>query len=1788
MKHKCSLKSIFATATLALATLTYSATTSAQSIFAHYKGIAGREYIKGMQQVHEFEYTYYVTPSSPRELVLPFEGFSDDKTRSDEPKGYIRWYDYNTDHASDRLSVYDTAKSLLKSVSDSEGNSRGLFAWKDNISSEPAGPNHYTVGVTYKAPAEANDENWQGDDIACDVSRYIDFGPTISGSNQYFTHEPTLQIRYIFHIRPAKAMAEQIVNTTSTDIHGKYSDLTLEDNKRIVFGAKNADALMAIKMKMPVTNYYFYPLKNTNHHVYSSDKLHEITSSDFNKQSMLHATAFQWRVYDQTKSKYTILASSTTMSMWSYTSMNILMTNRNGWKDLDGKAVNKPSISHGSTVYFVVYAKNGDSMAPVANFEVLYQSTYPKTRAQILADGDNDRIVEYLDSHYQKAAKPISFDDDNETLTLDAPTVENNISPFASKWDRRSYSYTYPELRDYTCPAASGVIHGEYGIYKSANVAGVSDKQQKSAGGHYMYSWNAPGNPVLYDRTYEQTGGKQYGYFLFVDASDESRQIAAADFQANLCSGARLIFSGAVTDYTATSGITQPQVMFKLYGITRDDNDAITDQRLITSFSSGDFANNTDGGRQFGKWFQVYSKMVLPKNSGAENFSDFRIVIDNMCPNTSGADYAIDDLRLYIQPAKVDVVQNKAVCPDEAGGSETPDHITLKISAHYDNIQAFTGEGVASKMFYRICKMDGTPVDGIDYNGDGKADEYGIAEVPANVDANKMLPEYAADGKANVKMFDTDAEGLPVLVLANRNFNLPLGQKFYVSVAYPDEESPEQPVEWGKSTDACSIYSEDFEIVQQNILITDANGNVVTTVRVSCDDDRTPNVNINGKLETADTINGGKITLSNVKFDWFLSMPDMKNDFTDISGLQEALRKYRDYYPTATSLSAGYQSTDADGYALLKRYVDSGQLIIAASNNLDNHKFGKDMMGTYQIAAIPIASSIKEGKTTYDICPDPLFFTLRIVEDGPRLSLGFADVTYPNDNRGVRIGLPQIRAMLLKGKPLTMPVTSLESSKKIQFENESSIFVSATNDPSFDSSRQVIGKIKNDGLESGESLLAMVFTNNALSVMHEGYWYELNFSFRQERTGTETVVSCPGETFITFKVVPEYLTWNSTPENRLNANWNNDLNWMRSTAADLYKSDYTDYGVATMGNSAIGSLTRQQAYTPMKFSKVTITDQTGKAYPCLGNITYSSGNKIATKLTNGKSEDASDGIAYDMVVKWNYATADHSDNGDGTFSCEKFQGNLCDQIYFKPCAELLNQTFLAYNKAYVEKELAQDKWYLMSSPLKDTYAGDLYSPKANCRQETEAFMPIRFDNAVNSRSECPVYQRNWDGNGQEVVNASSHYNAYEYNDLTLKVDTITNSSMNIESLYWSHVFNKVDESYAEGKGFAIKAGDGYTTATQSAKALFRLPKEDTAYSYFGYDGKEDNSIKEDVDKTDGYRLLIASSNNEDALGTVSQSLAVNTHAKNGYYIIGNPYTATLSLYSFLNGNPCLERKAWTLEGGVLTAHYIPQGAYNRKEDVLIEPMQAFFVKMKEGESADAAVFTQLMTVDRWISGGSSLADDYGVYDIDIACGGKRYSSAKIMVSGSDGMPSDDCGNVELLDNTESGSMPQAYTVAGSQAASLNRVSHIGFLPFGVVASSEKDVEIVVSRNRKAGDRLFLLDSKTGSYSPVANGEHVAVRTNEHGRYFLTSSIYNADSNSNCTVRCFSVHEGYIVVCSPNKVLKSVSVFSANGTLVASCPDINASSWQSHVGAGIFIVKAHTADNLTTTVKVCIK
>ena len=1696
--------------------------------FKHYEGIANKtgdyEVIDAStdclrQKTHVYDYYIAIPSGGSKELSLPFSGYSGDGADL-EPRGYFRWYNYDTDKASAQLETYSNFfRSKLKSMKDSRGVDKGLIAY--NLSSKP---NRNSVGVIYTRPS---DTSWSGETIACDVSRYVD------GCNGTFNHEPTLSIRYIFHIIPAEKMADDIKQKLLET--GKARDYTYEDGKGVSAGVKDAAVSMTLRLNQnDASNYYFHPMKNINtHHVFAEDEAYKIKESDFSSEVVL-ATKVQWRVYNSDRTQFV---------WWTHKASNgfpprffdlsLKKMNDAGlsaWRNLNGGGVSsKQTFKYGDRIYVVAIALSEDEqkMCPIANFTCQLFNQYPMTTDEMKAAGENTRLNSYLEDHY-RSVNTVSFDDDDEEQTLLAPTSpDNNQDRLPSKWSKRSYGFVYRDLIN-SAPAGNmyvnpkhSPLHGDYGLYKSANIGGISGSGTSGTDGYLWWP-----SVQLYDRTYENSNGTQYGHFLYIDASDESRQIAEADFSANLCVGSQVIFSAAIADMTHGSGTERPQLLFKLYGVNYDENNQETERKLLHSFSSGKFSGNRVGADDAneGKWYQVYGKMVLQKESGVNNFTDFKLVVDNMCRSTAGADYAFDDLRIYTKASKVDIIQSSPICPGKntAEDATLSTSILIKLRALQETMAALA-DNTEKKLYFRFVDADGNPVKNVNY-GTAESPNYnwGTTTIYNYVDKSRLV-----DGKPMYEKLNDEWN----VVLANRYFNLQSNQTYYVSFAFEDEAVEDKSqLAWGKPSDVCSLYSENFQMVQQKVLVTDANGSITTTVTIPCDDNAIPEYHIKAQLQTVDQNNGGSIQLNGVLYNWFVddeTTPRLKNsaEFSNIP------------------LSVG------------------------------DH--------TIRVQPTTKSSTITQGGVDYQICLDEMSFKLRVVKNGPQLDLGVPGVVYPNNYvRTVRIGLPQVALLAEqeakgKGGYFCIPVSGknfvADNSTHLYFVKAAGkdhldesqytkvMYLSDTNDPAYKNrigESLTLATLQDNYIERNTSQLKLKFTpqsGDASSAsrnvqLHEGYWYEGVLIFREDGHNGTTVL-CSGEVYIRFAVVPEYATWNPTANSRMSAAWNNDDNWRRSVRSELYKKEnqYTDY--------------QSGGYVPMKFTKVTIPNLSGLYFPSLGYIAYQKSTGIATRLSNAKGDAATTNIQYDMLAKWDANTESHGLNAEGNLECEPFTGNTCDQIYFKPGGELLNQCYLIYNKAWVEKEMKPNTWYALTSPLQDTYAGDIYVPAASGRQESEAFEPILFSSSVNNRVTSPVYQRSWDDAFAKEVTLGGSYDAYDYAGTGI---TFENQSLNALSAHWSHVYNQVDRKYQPLEGVAIRMGDKYTvgdagTSASVSDMLLRLPKADTQYIY-AEALQQQSSLSASVDKQNAHRLVVNADAQENALGKMNYSL-VQLSDGNNYYLVGNPYMATLSMYKFLKANPSLQSSFYVYENGVLKLYDkldMSTTTYESKNDVKISPMQSFFVRLKDGQSAEQLNFTSAMTVDREVFGGVKTASDEGQGEDNIAltltaasASGYR-SRSRIVLDASASEDYDDAEDAQLLYDAQLKEVPVVYTVAGDEAVALNSLPNINWMPLGVVGASS--VELKIEGVNRLSSPLYLYDAATRKYQEIKDGEEVKVQANEHGRYFLTQTrsttgIENAEMGES-DVKIYSPARGLIVVSKVSApLLNKVEVYTLDGRLV---------------------------------------
>lgn len=1589
----------------------------------HYKGASGRAFkSNGMQATAEYHYYYYVTNTTKEykrsemnaiDLNLPLLNYLDRNTDGSirtgirtnlgywsqgnnmEPRGYFRWYDYRTDRMPEggRIGKWEDWSghtNQLRTLTDDNGNSMGYVMYHFSANNGMYGPAAANVGVYYEIPDSARYAEWSGDVIACDVSRYADYSIPMNADStgnytnatqqlDNFVHEPTLSIRYIFHILPAKKLAADIrdalVTNSQTGMHARGEMKTYNDKGMFSWGVYNtASSTMNLRTNLQnVSDYWFYPLTDAGtRHVYhpDNDPTNAITSEGQFGTEVKQAAWIKWRVYNAEKTAWRYITNPDSSSR----TINIRMTGTNGaldgandWHTLaDPKTkIANPGtpIAKGNSCYLVGYAVASDgSMCPFFNAELRLTPYYPKNDTQIATDGNDNRTDDYLADHYGSPVVQFTFDNDNDDQDYTEPTNpydDNNLTKIPAPFATRQYSFVYPQLQAFCSLSYNYVqgnlqkyypLHGDYSMLKMLG--------------------------KMRDRTNVKDKSR-FGYFLFTDASDESRQLGSQEFEGNLCSGTDLVISAYVANTSTSPGSTQPELRFTLYGVEKDAQNNITSERPLASVCSGQFNNNINGystADSYGVWYQVFGIMNLPSDLNVERYTDFRIGIDNFCSNTWGADYAIDDITVYQNPSKLMVIQNPPVCRDKDDSN-----VLYRLKGGYETLRNGTSERSDGKryVYYRFCTSDGNAVTGDNFYGTGNND-YGIAEIPASYTNGATLGEE----DHGCSLFETTEAGEQMVVLANRHFNLEFSKTYYLSVATKSKTTTDEngntvyvpdDTDWGKPSDVCSYYSNNFTVVVQNLVI-NGEENGTALLNIACDKDTTMGYTINAGLTLPDHENGGKITVSTAKFDWFAGS---KSDLAAISDLQEALGRFRQDYPKATDpnqLTTTDEETTAQHYTaddknLLVQYAynktsnTDGKLMLTCSSSLSDYPV---RVGSYTFTAILTSDELEYGDNTYQLCNDPLEFTIRAAKNGPRLSLGIPGIQYPADEttRAIRIGFPQMRSMGTTGT-LRIPITARyfgtgttavdEDLLVVNSENVETkeIYISATNDPAInlggDLKNLRIADVAVTKLVSDSLYLDLCNFNTGL--IHEGYWYETSVTFVVTESGatssggsgsgngSNVTVNCPGETFFRIKVVPEYLTWAPTADNGLSSNWNNDLNWRRSTAAELFKPDYTDYSEATYkfdlydsegkvavkgktnpvdAAESLRNSTQPQSYTPMYFSKVTIPTLTTQPYPMLGFIRRNATTGLVQRMTNGKASAPTTNIEYDMM-----AMATETAKGsttDSIYKCSVFDGNVCEQIWFKTGAQLRAEQYLRYGRAWCELELPVNSWGTFTSPMASTFAGEMYLTKYSARQETEGFREIRFDDkdevyldeqgnatydsskkasgsptyglfgkaeaGLYNRLRMPTYQMSWGTNEEEVTedgNYGAHdnptqmliYPSVEGGDDMSGIDLKDRESYTLRRNAWSHVFNDMSLKYQPCVGMAGKIGDDYATPTGEGKAwngksaLMRLPKSDDQYVYYKRDGNGStaaNITAAGAKATDHYRLAVGYDNTEGSLG----------------------------------------------------------------------------------------------------------------------------------------------------------------------------------------------------------------------------------------------------------------------------------------------------------------------------------
>lgn len=498
----------------------------------------------------------------------------------------------------------------------------------------------------------------------------------------------------------------------------------------------------------------------------------------------------------------------------------------------------------------------------------------------------------------------------------------------------------------------------------------------------------------------------------------------------------------------------------------------------------------------------------------------------------------------------------------------------------------------------------------------------------------------------------------------------------------------------------------------------------------------------------------------------------------------------------------------------------------------------------------------------------------------------------------------------------------------------------------------------------------------------------------------------------------------------------------------------------------------------------------------------------------------------------------------------------------------MNQQELTYTKAWVDMELDHSRWYTVSSPLKEVFAGDFYLPTDGARQMTELYQDITFLKGTHDRFRPAVFQRGWDKGIARV---------YEIGGPAVDAADVRNVAI---KTFWSNVYNDVKEQYGGGVGFSIKTDVSDMEAThqpdEKVKVLFRLPKADTYYEYWDKEGN-----------TKGHSTDIARSDAQYRLNESSGSITVSTANPGNYFLVGNPFMTHMDIQKFLKKNEgLLEQKYWVItKSGQIAGGINTEGAFVAADPTdeewaddptVVAPMQGFFVKTKEPAQSVTLDYDESM-MRRYTSDkskyltGTTRSEESSMLRIVAETDGCPSTAALLGVNnGSD-------WNVEAIDNRDLDIPSIVYTVGNGMALSINSVEEAEGTEIGVIA--DDGVETLLRfEGVECVDGLYLLDKAEHSLTPLEEGLEVAVEGSAAGRFFLTYGI--ADEGVMSGIE-WSVAGGVLTaVDNANTGMIEVNVYDTMGRLVKHAVAAD-KVIEVQLESGIYVVEISTAKERET-------
>lgn len=982
-----------------------------------------------IQATHTYVDTLYVKKGSQVSLWLPTIARSQDQNST---RYYQRWYNYLTEGTfATGLTGDDKVNDLLTPTGTSSATrfKNGYVGGSNKVVE-----GSITYGAEFYYPTDNDFSSYkekglgqpQNDHyiVACDLSGYTDF---VKDGDTYT--EPTLGLRVLYYIVGIDESWETYENQYERLNTDAYKGGGNEDGKKyleeyeITFPCDHignwTNELVSIARQAQ-----FYRIPGDD----NDDKLTAKLVSGTDRLKLVRNGGSN---YDENT-----LNGDGTLTLADDSRAVFFRAN-------DGSGNNAPwSVPDGTTATILVTKTVGETTYNIARFKLTF-----KKNIRLLTQHQVDRLDNYRSGKTTETVNTEAWFNESylyrtpkyleeNYILLESRTFDYNSSienagettthqgeyyPYSLAWDYSSYAFYDGSKKNQGINGFEGstMTEGDYDSQPFVEWGSYAIVNDYMGYGDKKGSPKAPTEPGL-------GGRNSSGYFLYVDASNLPGKLVTLPFEEELCAGSELLISAWVKSAGQNATNTDDAAMlFSIYGIDSNGNRTLihaqtTGQiRRTTNITTGEgeYTHANGYGSNQNDWYQVFLSFLNDDVEKLSKFKSYEVQIDNNSGSTSGGDFYLDEIKVYVAKPNAKVEQLAVSCEER-----TLMNIQLawtRLMARIGNIVPDPGteysQGIdfcfIDSVAYEVYRRENPDKD---WTEAVKASLVNIGNV-TDYDSQFATLYYDLDYKKNNLYDDTDDDGA---VLASENpvssDGEPAKYGFYrIGTDTPEEmalsvdiytalkqnrrymilmkdhtrdDDVENIAMYGEPEEVCSIVTS-FEVDGRNHII--MNGQVVDPTKTAtyCIGQA---FTFSVRLTYYDNDVKDYVPYEGtVYFDWFFGNTMQENGLTLFESpnengvsLEEALHAFRTHYPEEEATEG------TDGKMLIDVELKEGD-----GEPTPFTKYHKDIIEDYlnrEIEAAGLNKQLVLRKSELGI---------RLLEDG--LDLAVAPIPVKEDDEGI-------------------------------------------------------------------------------------------------------------------------------------------------------------------------------------------------------------------------------------------------------------------------------------------------------------------------------------------------------------------------------------------------------------------------------------------------------------------------------------------------------------------------------------------------------------------------------------------------------------------------------------------------------------------------------------------------------------------------------------------------------------------------------------------------------------------